>query len=263
MSAGRRLTDTAYWDGYWAAHVAELPAEIKRETSGQQVRAILHVFDSHMPRGESLSVLEVGGSPGQYLAYIHRLTGCRSAILDFSPVGCDLARRNFAQLGIPLETHERDLFAPATPEIGRFDVVYSLGLAEHFDELDSVVAAQAALVAPGGLLILGMPNFRGVNGWFAKRLDRTRYLTHNVDSMRMERWDTFEDRLDLDRIYRGCIGGFEPLTFVVTNADVPRRWLPLHLAARVLYELVKLVPMVRRFDHPAISGYLMGVWRVP
>jgi SAM-dependent methyltransferase len=254
------LTDEGYWNSYWddPAHAS---LEIRRDAASLQVRAILDVIDAHLPT-TAASVLEVGGAPGGYLAYIHRRCGCRCAILDYSASGCALARENFRSLGIGLDVYERDLFAAGLAD--RFDLVYSLGLIEHFDDFGPVVGAQAKLVKPGGVLLIGVPNFRGVNGWFARRIDRTRFESHNLQAMDAARWDGFEHELGLQRLFRGYVGGFEPSVFATPadSAAVGARLLSFgsRQVARVLtYHLAVL----RRFNRPWLSGYLMGVWRAP
>jgi SAM-dependent methyltransferase len=256
-----RLTDEAHWDHYWEQRVRELPVAISRDTAGLQIQAILDVVDRWVEPNSDVTTLEVGGSPGQYLAYLHRRTGCSCAVLDFSPAGCALTRENFARLKIPVKVYECDMFDPGL-NIGRFDVVYSLGVIEHFADVEAAVAAHVRLVCPSGLLVLGVPNFVGVNGWFAKRIDGSRFTRHNLDAMRLDRWDSFEAALGLKRLFRGHVGGFEPAVFSVTDEPLtlPRR--PLWLIAEVLRRtLGRHLPALRRFNHPLISGYLMGVWR--
>ena len=41
---------------------------------------------------------------------------------------------------------------------GSFDVVYSMGTIEHFDESESAVREMARVLRPGGRLVLGVPN---------------------------------------------------------------------------------------------------------
>ena len=80
------LTDAEYWDRYWSQ--LQLPAEVRRAADSPYLNAILDVFDAHVPSGANVRTLEVGGAPGQYLAYLHRTDGHRVACLDYSPLGC-------------------------------------------------------------------------------------------------------------------------------------------------------------------------------
>ena len=141
----------------------------------------------------------------------YRRCACRCAILDYSTSGCAIAKANFNALGIELTIYEADLLASELTD--RFDFVYSLGLVEHFPDYAAAVAAQAKLVKTGGVMLIGMPNFRGVNGWFARRIDRARFDSHNLEAMNFEGWDTFEEELGLQRLFRGYVGGFEPAVF--------------------------------------------------
>jgi SAM-dependent methyltransferase len=257
-----RFTDQSYWDDYWHLHTTELPTEIARSPRTQQVNAILDVFENFLPPEPTKRVLEIGGAPGRYLAYLHRRFGYRVSVLDFSHEGCSLARHNFALLGIPAAVHEGDLLDPDL-DIGQFDIVYSLGLIEHFADLERVVSAHAKLVKPGGTLILGVPNLLGINHWFMKRLGPRRLAVHNTEVMPLERWDAFEKNLGLERCFRGFIGGFEPGVFAVLERRTPSS-LALYGVARLLQETVGMhFRALRRLNHPKLSGYLIGVWHVP
>lgn len=258
--AMRDLTDEGFWNSYWEEHV-HISGEIRREDASLQVQAILDVIDRHLP-AKGASVLEVGGAPGGYLAYIHRRCDCRCAILDYSSSGCALAEKNFKALGIELDVYQRDLFAAQLEN--RFDFVYSLGLIEHFDDFGAVVAAQAKLVKRGGTLLIGVPNFGGVNGWFARRIDRARFESHNLAAMDAAGWDGFEQELGLQRSFRGYVGGFEPGVFATPTASsaVGARLLSFG-ANQISRVLTNHFVVLRRLNRPWLSGYLMGVWRVP
>lgn len=54
-------------------------------------------------------------------------------VLESSPVGCEAARRNFELLGVTGEVTYGDMFDEAIA-LPPMDVVYSLGLIEHFDD---------------------------------------------------------------------------------------------------------------------------------
>jgi SAM-dependent methyltransferase len=254
------LTDAEHWDDYWARWGSALPLEIRRE-SGLQAAAILDVFDAWVGQAEIHSALEVGGAPGQYLAYVHRRTGCDCAVLDYSPTGCALSRENFRLLDIPLTVYEQDLFDERA-DIGTFDLVYSLGVIEHFDSLTPAVAAHVRLVRNGGLLVIGMPNLRGINRLFAKHIDRERLESHNLETMRVNRWQ-FEKHLGLERVFCGYVGGFEPWVFASTDKPRTLRSFPYRAVAHLLVRTVgQHFSTLRRLNHRGFSGYLMGVWRV-
>jgi SAM-dependent methyltransferase len=249
--------DREWWNAHWTG--ASLPCEV-RKSRDHSHNEILAVLDQHLPRAGGLSALEIGGAPGQYLAYLHRQFGYESHILDYSSVGCDKAKRNFELLGIPLTIHHADLFADDLA-IGRFDVVYSLGFVEHFDDLTAVIERHVRLTKPGGTLLVGCPNFRGVNGWFLRRLAPAILAKHNLDIMDLDTWTHFERRFRLAPLFRGYVGGFEPSVFNRRERDDVRS-RALQLSARTLGIAFRQRAW-KRLNSPLFSHYVMGVYRVP
>jgi SAM-dependent methyltransferase len=253
------LTDEEYWDRYW--RTLELPSEVKKGTS-LYLDAITEVFDRWLPADADGTVLEVGGAPGQYGAYVHRRLGYRLHVLDSSEVGCAATRKNLELLGIDGEIVQGDMFDP-TLELPAFDVVYSLGLIEHFDDLEGAVEAHTRFVRPGGLLVLGCPNFRGVNGLLLRRLAPGIVATTNRPNMDARTWTRFEQTLGLERLFRGYVGGFEPSVAARTETG---RKLDFALAGS-LYVLGRVLGrrelrLLRRVNSSWWSGYLIGVYRV-
>jgi SAM-dependent methyltransferase len=210
------LTDTVHWDSYWKQACA-LP--VVAQPDGQSsTAAILEVIDRFVESDSPLSVLEVGGAPGGWAAHLQRKFGHEVCVLDNSPIGIDLTRRNFELLGIPGQVLQRDLFSPTQP-VPQFDVVYSLGLIEHFEDTEAVVAAHLAYVKPGGRLIVGCPNLLGLNGFIFRRLSPTVFDWHNVGVMDIRGWPRFEKALGLRVRFRGYISGFQPAAFWRRDRD--------------------------------------------
>jgi SAM-dependent methyltransferase len=146
--------------------------------------------------------------------------------------------------------------------IARYDVVYSLGFIEHFDDLEYVVRHHLKYLKPGGTLILGCPNWRGVYRGMISWLSPARFKVHNLAAMDARNWDGFEHSLGLTRLFRGYVGGFEPS--LLATVELPG--LAPHLVGRGARGLSKLLrlPIVRTVhgvNHSAIRGYLLGVYR--
>ena len=138
------LTTPEHWDEYWD-HVPLPVAVTPGETSS--TTAILQVIDRFASSPSRLSVLEVGGAPGGYLVHLWRKFGHDVCVLDNSPAGIELSRRNFALLGVPGRVLERDLFAPDDPDL-KFDLVFSLGLIEHFQDTTASSTPTSATSSP-------------------------------------------------------------------------------------------------------------------
>jgi SAM-dependent methyltransferase len=255
-----RYTDEAFWDDYWAS--LPLPIEIDKSRN-LLVGEITDVFDRFLANELPLSVLEIGGAPGQYAAYVNRCLGHSVTVLDSSSIGCAKARENFELLGIPGEVVEGDLLEPPS-DLPRFDAVYSLGLIEHFGDVTAAVRAHVDLLSPGGLLLLGAPNLDGLNAPLLRRLSPSFLSKHHVEATYRPTWDRFEAELGLNRLLLRYMGGFDPAMFwrIESRRVVDRA---LH---QVLWYLGKAlewpgVRTLKRADGRFWSTYLMGVYRVP
>jgi 2-polyprenyl-6-hydroxyphenyl methylase/3-demethylubiquinone-9 3-methyltransferase len=126
------------------------------------------------------SLFEVGCAPGAWLAELGRRTGLAVAGCDVAPLGVRAAERNLHLLGVPGRVLEADVFELARRSEERFDLVYSLGVVEHFDDPAEILAAHAALCAPGGRVVVGVPNLEGVSGAIFRRASPTLLRSHRV-----------------------------------------------------------------------------------
>jgi SAM-dependent methyltransferase len=256
--ATNALTTSELWDEYWQS--SQLPVEI---TKGAQTTtdAILKVIDRFLVSNSRLSVLEVGGAPGGYLAHVWRQFGHEVCVLDNSPVGIDLTRRNFKLLGIPGRVLEGDLFKPEATA-PKFDVVFSLGLIEHFDDTHAVVAAHLDYLKPGGTLIVGCPNFRGVNLALLRELSPSLLEWHNLEAMDIADWPSFERRLGLEVKFRDYVGGFQPSLFWrCESGSIVDRALARGLVTTGRRMNGKLGTFTSRWNSRRWSYYALGVYR--
>jgi 2-polyprenyl-3-methyl-5-hydroxy-6-metoxy-1,4-benzoquinol methylase len=247
------LTTGELWDQMWAS--LRLPAEV--DHSDPYIRPIVSKIESHFPQS-ARTIIELGGAPGGYLAYFAR-HGLSPIALEQSAIGCEQTRENWRLLGVVGEVIQGDLFEPASD---RYDIVYSLGLIEHFDDLTDVVGHHLKFLNPGGLLVVGCPNFRGVYRGTMQRLAPERLGAHHLETMNVTNWDAFESEFELTRLFRGYVGGFEPrilLPFERSNLTARATARSTRLVSRALR-----LPVLRRshrLNHPALSGYVLGVYR--
>ncbi len=254
-----KLTEKQYWDNYWRN--IELPQVIKRETSASNIQAELDVFERYLPKNK-LSILEIGGAPGQYLAYFHKKFGYEISCLDYSSIGCEKTRENFKLLNIPCKIYQGDLFSEDL-QLPKFDVVCSFGFIEHFTDLTGVVGNHLKFLVPGGILLLGIPNFLGINHWFLKKLAPNLLAGHNLESMDAKTWSNFEKAFYLDVIFKQYVGGFEPAVFLkheqksIFNSFI---FFIARLLNRIFHNNFS---WLRKYNSKYTSGYLMGIYRKP
>jgi SAM-dependent methyltransferase len=253
------LTGAEYWDRYWSR--LTLPREYRHTPRAHYLNAILDVFDRSLPTDASLTAAEIGGAPGQYLAYLHRTLGYDVTCVDFSATGCAKTVDNFRLLDIPGDVVQADITLNVG-DLPTFDVVYSLGLIEHFADRRQIVENHALLVRPGGYLVLGVPNFRGLTGWFMRTLAPITYATHEIGAMDLDGWREFEEALGLHVLWKDYVGGFEPSVFARREDRRPGTLIPYLLARALKALLSRRLGFLRRINGPRWSGYAMAVYRV-
>lgn len=95
--------------------------------------------------------LEVGCGRGSLSAYFAD-AGWDCTLLDLSPTAIERAKEAFGEAGLAASFDIGDCL-DLPYEDGSFDVVFSIGLLEHFEDPKSVIAEQARILADDGLFI--------------------------------------------------------------------------------------------------------------
>jgi len=252
------LTSEQFWNEYWEDY--PLPSEIKRSKGELFLNTLLDTFDNYLPRDKNKTILEIGGSPGRYLAYMYRNFGYKIHSLDYSETGNKKTIENFNLLQIPIEVYNKDLFSDEL-NLPQFDIVYSLGFIEHFFDLNLVIEKHLKLLKHSGILLIGVPNYLGINHWFLKRLSPKLLSIHNIAAMDISNWRSLEEKYNLQKIFKGYIGGFEPQNL--------NRWEKKNIKTFLLKVITKILSLLlhsnfkflRRFNSKYFSAYLVGIYR--
>lgn len=148
------LAPDEHWDEVWRA--VRLP-----RTLPLWRYVYWRFFEYLRPRlgdGRGRRLLEVGCAPGAWMACFRRRFGFDVAGIEYSPVGLAVARRNLDLLRVPAELYAGDFFTYDFPH--PFDVVFSFGFVEHFDDPAQPLRRMAGLLAPGGLVVTVVPNLK-------------------------------------------------------------------------------------------------------
>src|ERR1019366_90576 len=162
-----------YWDDTWAAP----PRMRLPRASTSSIRDKMNLLRGVVGRG--MKFLEIGCAPGKILSWTAAVLGAEVSGLDYSRPGVRVARRLFPELGLTADIRNEDVFSTTFAE-GSFDVVYSAGVIEHFEDPSRIVRIHAQLLKPGGLALITVPNLRGLYG----RLASAEALAiHNLDIM--------------------------------------------------------------------------------
>ena len=232
------LTDRKFWSDYWKSyHTRKVPSR-------------LH-YDNYMGRIKGGGdFIEIGGFPGEHSLRFFKMCKCNVTLLDFY-IDKSIVNALEQVNNVPENTIrciESDFFAYKEPD--SYDVVFSDGFIEHFEDTANVIERHTDLLKSGGTLLFVIPNLRGLNGWVQKKFDPKNLSIHNLKSMRPEK---------LREILKSL-----PLTDCkVTYSGKPMVWLEhkpertriLKILVKTLSYAIKLFPVRGRILSPYIVVY--------
>lgn len=212
-----RLTDVDYWEEQFWKGQRPQRLRLYRDFDFETVR----LLRSAAAGRKNVRALEMGAGGSRVLPYLARKFGFRVFGSDFSPAGLRLLRANLALEEVDGGVVREDLFqsslAPAS-----FDLVFSSGLVEHFEDTAAVVAEHLRLVKPGGSLVVIVPNLQGFYARILKRLALPLLSRHRIFGP-AELAGIFE-KLGVAQVRAGYLGSF--YVHVGRDADWPgvQRW---------------------------------------
>ena len=232
------------WDSRWRG--ISLPTKLRLWVPS--IRAFDRFFRAALPNLRGKRVLEVGCCPGRWMVYFARQHGASVAGIDYAPQACDITRRNLQLHGLEAPCFHGDARDPA-PDVGRYDLAFSMGVVEHYDDPREILRAHADLVVPGGTVAVTMPNYAGLHGMLLRRYNREAYQQHVPHTLA----DLQDAGRDVGRrpVHARAMGGLDPL--LVSGRGGLLRAV---LAAGVISASV-LVPL----DSERVSAHLGIVYR--
>ena len=254
-----QLTDREFWETeyYWSRS----RGAVRPDEGFAFDRSLARVLAARAPARAGDTVVEVGCAPGKWLVFYAERFGARVSGVEYSGMGAELSRANLAACGLEGAIHEEDFFAMVPQP---HDIVLSFGFLEHFEDLAGTFARHVEFVAPGGRLVLGVPNFRGVNRAVQRLADPGYLARHNTAAMSRQRLRSFGRASALELEHLDYLGGFDPSLLRVDRTRPrwhPRRFGPSAFAfAEARW---RAMSVAERVDHRWLSTYLLGVWRRP
>lgn len=140
-------------------------------------RALHKIASRYLKNDSDLKAIEVGCHPGRYLWYLAFQYGYKVTGIEYVPRLCAETREKTLAAGFDAEILCEDLFEFEPTE--RWDVVFSNGFVEHFEDIQPAMDAHWRLLAPGGTLFVAVPNHTGLAGWIKKWVHPESYAAHN------------------------------------------------------------------------------------
>jgi len=211
---GVRSSDSLWKEG--AGYYTESPEQVRRSPLLPDLRRlhdqrILEIFDVHGNLAPGCRVLELGCGRSRWLPFLAVRRRCDVSGLDTEAFAAELARANLSGAGAAGRIICGDAFDPERHSdlVGRFDLIYSMGLLEHFDDVVDRITTLARYLRPGGRMITTVPNMRGFN-WLMQRLGSFEILEMHViyDRKRLTRVHEAAGLRTLAAGYAGFFDGY-------------------------------------------------------
>lgn len=230
------LTDRDFWASYWSDYqYNKIPSKMVYEEQLKQCAGLK-------------SFIEIGGFPGIHAAYFYKKIAADVTILDFY-VDKQMVQQLEKFNGIPEDTIkciESDFFSFHAQK--KYGIVFSNGFIEHFQDTSDVVRRHVDLLDQGGCLLIVLPNFRGLNGWFQRLFDRENFNAHNLKSMEKDHLRNICESLGLREIMVEY--SKKPMIWLEPKARMMNKLL--RYPVKLLSYALKLFPIRCRFLSPFI-----------
>ena len=180
-----------YWDDSWASSdipgaVNPTDVRLKNYVNRRFHQLFLRLFDKS--EAPTMRLLEIGCAKSAWLPYFANEFGFAVSGIDYSPIGCQMAKQVLEANGVEAEVVCANFFTPPENMLGAYDVVVSFGVVEHFEDTASCLRAISSFLKPGGILITNIPNMVGWIGAIQKSLNKPVYDIHQlIDPARLRR----------------------------------------------------------------------------
>lgn len=138
----------------------------------------LKIFRKVFQPGKKMSVIELGCGNSIWLAYFKKYFDADIYGLDYTDTGCRTAQAILDANGMKGEIINGDIFNPSPTLKDKFDIVYTNGVVEHFEDTADCLRHCVAFARPGGTVVTFIPNLAGWIGAGQKRLDKAIYDIH-------------------------------------------------------------------------------------
>lgn len=179
------LAGREHWETFHASTATirnSLPSELPVATSNS-----LKILKAHSLVNKR--VLEIGYAPGKILAWCAS-RGATVAGIDQDSNGVSTAERLFGALKLQATHIVADVFQ-FTKMRNEFDLVYSIGVIEHFIDPTEVIRKHIDFCKPGGTIVIMLPNYGGIYGLLQGAIDRENLSLHNTNIMQKAGLDEF------------------------------------------------------------------------
>jgi SAM-dependent methyltransferase len=207
------------------------------------------ILPNFFKKNKNINILEIGCAPGKYLYKMKELFEYQPFGVDYSEKGVLITREFFIKKGLnPENIIQADIFDSnfQNKNKEKFDIVFSRGFIEHFDNVSGVIDIHADLLKKDGLMFIMIPNLQGLNSVFSRFLNIDSFILHNLNIMNKNNFSALFPKDKFEILFLDYIGIF---SFGLFNTN--KKW------KYILYRILLLIQ--RPFDFLFRILYRSGI----
>jgi 2-polyprenyl-3-methyl-5-hydroxy-6-metoxy-1,4-benzoquinol methylase len=208
-------TEKSFWQNFWGK--TKLPQKV--DYNFKNDRVIANTISKYIVKQEfNKSAIEIGCAPGKWLVFLNKELGYLVDGIEYVESAVEATNKNLILCEVD-KSHFNITEMDFLKEEGnkKYDLVLSLGFIEHFINFDEIFKKHYNYLKEGGYLIIGFPNFRGLNYCIQKTIDSYSELqlikNHNLEIMSVNVLKKLALDNNLKIQFLNYIGGFEPALF--------------------------------------------------
>ncbi|MFD2542035.1 class I SAM-dependent methyltransferase [Lacinutrix gracilariae] len=201
MKEPNKLTTQKYWETYYS----------KNHANKKHIVNVCSYYDPFWDQlisqnSKGKSIIEIGGFPGRYLAYLSSKFGLVPTCLDFNSDESQI-KNSFEIMEVDRFNILQEDFTKYQPK-QQYDYVISNGFIEHFDDFNTILDLHTQYLKPGGSMLVMIPNKRYLRKIYGYLCDYNNLKAHNLKSMKLSVFKKYAKRNDLKIKTHQYYGGF-------------------------------------------------------
>jgi len=190
------LTTKEYWRRFWEG--ISLP--VIEKPKGDIHKILCNI----LPKSNKVSFIEIGCAPGGWMAYFNKYFGYSVSGIEYVEDAVATTQHNMEIQGIHADVLNLD-FLEAEITAASYDVVFSGGSIEHFEDLSGTISKISILAKQYVVTIV--PNLYGVNGFISKVIRPKVFYSHKrIDKNLLRR---LHEESGLNTLFCDYAGGLQ------------------------------------------------------
>lgn len=212
----------AFWDDTWANY--------RPQVYPGPIFEFHKLYSTYLPHDNQMTFVEIGAMPGNHMVYFNKEFGYRVTGIDYcSDVAAITATMHINGI------HEyalinADVFS--LKDAAQYDVVFSSGFVEHFEDYETVLALHSRMVKLGGYLLITVPNTKYLHKVLMKIFCPEIYQVHRDYLMSRSVLRAGVEKLGFEVMYCDYLKTFRPFY------PLPG---PIRFGARIVNKLLRLL----------------------